>query len=391
MAQQEFTSPLLAPDLQRKKFELERAAQMGRALMDQGSEIPQGQMVSGHYVAPSWTQYLSQGLKSYLGGRTMNSIPDRMADLQKTQQDYTLSGFGFKASPQQLGQALSGGSAQAFPVGPSGTPQQPAVQDTTQQPMLLPGMNEAQSRNMLLTMGPGAYAAAFARATAASQPKTPEGYNRMPNGELQIDPGFFRAKVQLAAASRPVTNVSVNTAPKAFWGDFGKQASDQLFKEREGAQAAASTMQSIGELRQAAENGAFQGAGADLKLGAARALRSLGADISEDQVANSELFSAVANGFVLDRIKMLGANPSNADRAFIEKTVPRLSTDPAALPSLLDFMEKKARGQVNSFNSKIKEVQKQPGAEFLPYSLEVAAPEVKRSPAGNGYSTLWGE
>lgn len=387
---QDFTSPLLAPDLQRKRFELERAAQMGRMLMDQGSQMPQGQMVSGHYVAPNWTQQLASALRPVVGQKIMDSIPDRMADLQKTQQDYTLSGFGFKASPQQLGQALSGGSAQTFPVGQSGT-QQPADQDTTQQPMLLPGMNEAQSRNMLLTMGPGAYAAAFARATAASQPKTPEGYNRMPNGELQIDPGFFRAKVQLAAASRPVTNVSVNTAPKAFWGDFGKQASDQLFKEREDAQAAASTMQSIGELRQAAENGAFQGAGADLKLGAARALRSLGADISEDQVANSELFSAVANGFVLDRIKMLGANPSNADRAFIEKTVPRLSTDPAALPSLLDFMEKKARGQVNSFNSKIKEVQNQPGAEFLPYSLEVAAPEVKRSPAGNGYSTLWGE
>ena len=99
-----FTPPLLAPDLQRKKFELERAAQMGRALMEDGSQMPQGQMVSGHYVAPSWAQYAGQLLKSYVGGRAMNSIPDRMADIQKSQQDYEASLF----APQRGQGAVTG-------------------------------------------------------------------------------------------------------------------------------------------------------------------------------------------------------------------------------------------------------------------------------------------
>lgn len=99
-----FTPPLLAPDLQRKKFELERAAQMGRALMEDGSQMPQGQMISGHYVAPSLAQYIAQGLKSYIGGKAMNSIPDRLADIQRSQQDYDRSLF----YPQQTRGGVTG-------------------------------------------------------------------------------------------------------------------------------------------------------------------------------------------------------------------------------------------------------------------------------------------
>lgn len=110
--------------------------------------------------------------------------------------------------------------------------------------------------------------------------------------------------------------------------------------------------------------------------------------IAPEQVANSEQFSAVANQFVLNSIKSLGANPSNADRDFIEKTVPRLSTDPRALPLLLDYMETKARAQVDGYNAKIHGVQQQPGASFMPYSLEVQAPRqaprVGGAPSGIG-------
>lgn len=198
------------------------------------------------------------------------------------------------------------------------------------------------------------------------------------NGNIVPNTPYQRFQLQKAAAGAARTNVSVDAAPKAFWGDFGKSASDQLFKEREAAQAAASTLQGLDEIRKAAAGGAFQGAGADMKLGAARALRSLGMNISPNEVANSEQFNAIAGQFVLNHIKQLGANPSNADREFIEKTVPRLSTDPAALPGLLNYMESKARGQVESYNNKIRGVQQQPGAQFLPYSLEVPIPQPQR-------------
>lgn len=43
-----------------------------RMLQDQSFQAPQGEMVSGIYVAPSWTQHLANALKGYMGGRLQN-------------------------------------------------------------------------------------------------------------------------------------------------------------------------------------------------------------------------------------------------------------------------------------------------------------------------------
>lgn len=175
------------------------------------------------------------------------------------------------------------------------------------------------------------------------------------------------------------TNVRVDSGPKAFDTELGKFAVETFGKEREVAASAAATLQSVGEIRKAAQSGAYQGAGADLKLGAAKALGAIGMPYDARTVANSELFSAQANEFVTAKIKALGANPSNADREFIEKTVPRLQTDPAALPELLSFMERKAKSQLGAYNQKARTVKA--GAPYLPFSLEVPEPEV-----GGGWS-----
>lgn len=42
---------------------------LAQADLLKGTEMPQGQMVSGHYVAPSWTQYLANAVGKYQGGQ----------------------------------------------------------------------------------------------------------------------------------------------------------------------------------------------------------------------------------------------------------------------------------------------------------------------------------
>jgi hypothetical protein len=225
----------------------------------------------------------------------------------------------------------------------------------------------------------------------STSPKTGNPFSDLlvagPDGRLVQNSPLIGAKKDIAHAGAARTNVSVDAAPKAFWSDFGRSASDALFKEREGAQGAVSVLQGVGEIRKAVQGGAFQGAGAEMKLGAAKALNSLGANIDPQTVANSELFNTHAKQFVLSQIKLLGANPSNADREFIEKTVPSLSTDKNALPKLLDFLESKARGQVQGYNSKIRGVQNQPNAAFMPFSLEVQEPPA--APAAPKPSMRW--
>ena len=212
----------------------------------------------------------------------------------------------------------------------------------------------------------------------AANPKAPAMPSAVQEYQFAVSQGYkgtfdqWDMARKQAAASR--VNVAVDAGPKAFWSDYGKQAADSLFEERKGAQAAAGVLQSVQQIRQPAQGGAYQGTGAELKLGAAKALGALGMPYDAKTVANTEVFNAQANKFVLESIKQLGANPSNADREFIEKTVPRLSTDPAALPLLLSFIEGKAQAQIRGFNSKAKSVASKPGAQFLPFDLTVQEP-----------------
>lgn len=210
----------------------------------------------------------------------------------------------------------------------------------------------------------------------------------MQNGQVVPNPAYQQFELERASRGAARTDVRVDAAPKAFWQDFGRNASDQLFKEREAAQGAATSLQSIGEIRRAVQGGSFQGSGAELKLGSAKALQALGMPYDAKTVANSEVFNAQANEFVLGKIKGLGANPSNADREFIEKTVPRLQTDPAALPELLNFLEGKERVKLQSYNTKIRGVQSQPGGQSIPLSLEVPEPEMPKAPATGGAGGL---
>ena len=62
---------------------LKRRLAQADALRNQ--EMPQGQMVSGHYVAPSWTQYLANIANKYVGGQQEREAIKGYQDYQKTQ------------------------------------------------------------------------------------------------------------------------------------------------------------------------------------------------------------------------------------------------------------------------------------------------------------------
>jgi hypothetical protein len=65
---------------------------LAQKLRDQGLEMPQGQTVSGIYVAPNTTQYLAQALKGYLGGQDVEAakqgIQSLLGQRQKETADY---------------------------------------------------------------------------------------------------------------------------------------------------------------------------------------------------------------------------------------------------------------------------------------------------------------
>ena len=61
--------------------QINRQQQMAQLLMQQGQQQPQGQMISGHYVAPNFFQYLNPLANTYLGKRGMEQGDTEMAKL----------------------------------------------------------------------------------------------------------------------------------------------------------------------------------------------------------------------------------------------------------------------------------------------------------------------
>ena len=135
-------------------------------------------------------------------------------------------------------------------------------------------------------------------------------------------------------------------AGAAFQGATAKADADQLAAWRDGATAANSALDTVRNLRAAEDKGTFSGGGAQAKTAAASLLYGL-TGIQPKGLVGSEQFNAAAATLVLDRIKALGANPSNADRDFIERTVPALQQSPEARRALVDFIESKARGSID--------------------------------------------
>lgn len=152
MAQNQMYNPtqaaLYGPDLLARQLRLQQSQQFGQQMLEQGQQAPQGQMVSGHYVAPSITQYLSQGLKSYAGRKAMDDLPNQMAGIAQAQQEGTNRMFGIgQPSPQALATGL-GGQPQGAPMqSPAGQSQMP----------LLPGRSAQESARLFALMGSQEY------------------------------------------------------------------------------------------------------------------------------------------------------------------------------------------------------------------------------------------
>lgn len=74
---------MFAPDVYAQQVEMQRQQKLADMLQQQSMEAPQGQMVSGHYVAPDATQHLAR-LAQALGARSMNERNDeKMIDLSR--------------------------------------------------------------------------------------------------------------------------------------------------------------------------------------------------------------------------------------------------------------------------------------------------------------------
>lgn len=192
-----------------------------------------------------------------------------------------------------------------------------------------------------------------------------------------LDPQVQAARRDIARAGASSTNVSVSTGGKPFLEELGKAEAKDFVESRKGATDAAEMIKTTSEGRRLLDSGIISGAGAEYLLNAGRVLKRMGINFAEDEIANTQAYTANMAQNVGKVIKQFGAGTglSDADREYAEKMAGgKITIDEKAMRRILDINERAARNILTTYNKKAKSLQKDPNTAFLPYSMEVEEP-----------------
>lgn len=169
------------------------------------------------------------------------------------------------------------------------------------------------------------------------EPGTPEFQKRM----------LDYAQAELSGASkRGSTTVNLTEKGRSiFIEDLAKADAATVKQARLKRDAAVSELETLGRALSLSNAPIVSGTAADLRVDALNFLDTIGVlgGKSKQQLVNSQQFQKETGDLVLAKIKQLGANPSNADREFVAKVVPNLTTSAEARRQLLEYLQKRAQ------------------------------------------------
>ena len=177
-------------------------------------------------------------------------------------------------------------------------------------------------------------------------------------GQILIDKrtGQEIANIGPAVDRRSTTNVNVNAnkvEENAFKKKLGEVQGNRMGAAYEKRDAALRELSTFEQLATLPDNQLISGSLAEPRVEVANFLNTIGLASEKDaaRVSSSQQFQKLSNDLVLARVKQLGYNPSDADRKFIEQTIPRLSSSVAARKALVNFMAKVARDVTNEVSA----------------------------------------
>jgi hypothetical protein len=212
----------LPPELFAQQQELNRQQQMAQLLMQQGQQMPQAQMVSGRYVAPSIFQNLAPLLQTYMGQKMAEKgdkkALDLAAQLRKRQTD-DLAQYQNLLNPTQT--QLAGPTPTGAPLMTVNEPDRQAA-NLFAASSYNPALQAVGMKN--LTQGPKWEKASF---TDEKTGKTREGVidanSPDPIGSFQVGgvkpelSAYERASLQLRAGDQAISsaNLMFNTGMTA--------------------------------------------------------------------------------------------------------------------------------------------------------------------------------
>ena len=317
----------LNPEQMLQQQQILRQQKMAEMLLQQGMQQPQGQMVSGRYVAPSIFQNIAGLANTYMGQRGIERAEQAQLDLAKRLRADEISAMA-DFMPQ-----LKGSPAQMYPAQAGPTP--------------TGGNIPLQESKAAIPPNPLAYENLYAnpKASAAQRQlaftKMSEGPMKVGVDDTLLDPRTFQplymgagktspdvltaaqtlgirgtpntwTPQQTAAVNNQVINlkkagapsVSVSTANK-FAGGFGEKASGGAYDLYTAAQNAPEQIENAKRTIELVNSGALTGPAANIGLEAAKIFNVLGAN-NQDTIAKTELLFSNRGKALLGSVKASG-------------------------------------------------------------------------------------
>jgi hypothetical protein len=378
----------LDPELQG----IERERQLAQALQQRGMKPVEGQMVSGRYVAPAWTQQLANAFDIYSGGQRMASAEKKAQDYAsalRTQsgkdiQDFLKGGQAVVPEGQTLRDdegGLTYGSQMPKPymervgaLAQSRSPQSQALAQTLMADMLKP--RELTEGASLVQMTPeGTY-----QTIGGGGPKLT---NDIRNYQYDVSQGYKGTFNQWSIDQKKASaqNISVQNAVP-FQEKIYENSAVGLMKEFDTLKGIPSQVKQLDRVAQLAPK-SFAGSAANAKLEGAKFLNNnLGLNIAPEKIVATEELRTVLFTNIMDNLKKMDASPSQEQQRIMQASLGNIGTDPAALPAVVNVYKQILLDKAEEHNRRVGQTVEK-GFKY-PYDITVNVPNAApASPAGS--------
>jgi hypothetical protein len=134
----------------------------------------------------------------------------------------------------------------------------------------------------------------------------------------------------------------------------------------------------LDKAKEFAKNNSFVGSAGEQKLAIVKFLNNnLGTTIAEKDVANAETLRTALFTNVLDHLRKLDSQPSQQQQQVLQESMGKLTTDPNALPQIIDFWKGQLAAKAREHNKRVKQTESK-GLKF-PYDITIQEPSTGQS------------
>jgi hypothetical protein len=386
----------MSPEDYAQQQALTRQQQMAQLLMQQSTQQPQGQMVSGRYVPTSFFQNIlpiaNIAASKYVGEKADTEAAKLAQKIRENKsaanQEVLNKLLGTPATPGvegniygPNGQLTKETTADMYGADMQLNPQYkqvaPVAGKAATKPDLAGALRAIESPTNYYGAGKDLKATIVNRLNP-EKPSDQLGYEL---AQSQGFPGTFmdyKTGLANASAGRTYTNIQ-NQLP--FKEGILKGAADKLINKFDVLVDIPTTLENMDKMVQLSKQPIFGGVGGETKLQIVKLLNNnLGTNISPEAVKNTEEFKSAAYMGIMDNLKKTDSNPTMAQQNALKEAIGSLGTDPAAIPRVVNVMRDVLVSKAKQHNKNVEQTI-QNGVQY-PYDIRVQLPQ--ETPAAPG-------